>query len=421
MKTALALLALVPASVLAAESSIPPAQQELFEAERAFVRLAAEKGFRDSFYEYFADDGIAFNPHPFRVRVTLAGQPSTPAPMGADWAPVYGDIAASGDLGWNTGPLLYTGRDGKPDRHGMFFSVWKRQPDGTFKVVLDIGSDAPSAVVPIAEPPHSSWRPGLGAPEGVDVAAAKAQLLETEESFLGTSAADGLGRAYASRLADEARVHRPGVMPVVGRVALNEWTIAHDGKYRGEALFADVARSGELGYTWGSYERIGDVPDAGYFARVWKKDDRNEWRIVMDTVSPVPAGVRPLTAELMRAEQPYLEGRWSEAEAAYRKYLDANPENAFAWNRLGTSQVQQKKYGEAVTSLERAIEIGGGGAVDYYNLACAHALAGNADAAIDNVERAIGAGVKRRAQFESDPDLASLRELPRFRALMDSL
>ena len=421
MKSAPATLLLVPALALAAGSALPPAQQELFDTERAFVRAAAEKGFRDSFYEYFADDGIAFNPHPFRVRVTLAGQPSTPAPMGADWAPVWGDVAAAGDLGWNTGPLVFAGRDGKPERHGLFFSVWKRQADGSFKVVLDIGSDTPAAAVPITEPPHTSWRQGQGKPDGVDVATAKAGLLRVEQAFLAASAAEGLGRAYATRLGDEARVHRPGVMPVTGRVALGEWANAQASPYRGEALFADVSRSGELGYTWGSYERIRDAPDAGYFARVWKKDPRGEWRIVMDTVSPVPAGTKPLTAELMRAETPYLEGRWAEAEAAYRQYVDANPENAFAWNRLGTSQVQQKKYGDAATSLERAIGLGGSGPVDYYNLACAYALGGDADKALDNVERAIGAGFRRRQQFETDADLASLRELPRFRSLMESL
>jgi hypothetical protein len=177
MKPALATLLIVPALALAAGGALPPAQQQLFDTERAFVRAAAEKGFRDSFYEYFAEDGIAFNPHPFRVRVSLAGQPSTPPPMGADWAPVWGDIAAAGDLGWNTGPLLYPGRDGKPDRHGLFFSVWKRQADGSYRVVLDIGSDTPAAVVPITEPPHSSWSEGQGSPGGVDVAAAKTALL----------------------------------------------------------------------------------------------------------------------------------------------------------------------------------------------------------------------------------------------------
>jgi ketosteroid isomerase-like protein len=416
-----AALALLPAAALAAGTGLPPAQQELFDTERAFVRLAAERGFRDSFYAYFADDGIAFNPHPFRVRAALASQPSTPAPMGADWAPVYGDVSAAGDLGWNTGPLVFAGRDGQPGRHGMFFSVWKRQRDGSFKVVLDIGSDTPAAVVPLDEPPHSSWRPPLGSSTGVDAAAARESLLGAERAFMAEAASAGLGRAYAARLAEDARVHRPGVMPVVGRIALADWAATLGAKYRGEPLFTDVARSGELGYAWGSYEKSGEPADAGYYARVWKKDAAGGWRIVMDTVSPLPQGAKPLTGELLRAEEPYLAGRWAEAETAYSSYLRANPENAFAWNRLGTSQLQQKKYPQAVASLARAIETGGGTGIDFYNLACAQALSGKPDAALDSIERAIASGFRRRAQYESDPDLASLRELPRFKALVQPL
>ena len=418
MKRLLAALAALPAAAFAADAGLPPAQQELFDAERAFVRLAEEKGFRDSFYAYFADDGIAFNPHPFRVRTALAGAPPSPGPMGAAWAPVYGDISTAGDLGWNTGPLVFQGRDGAPDRHGMFFSVWKRQADGTFKVVLDVGSDTPSAVVPLDEPAHSSWR--AGAVPARDAAAAKSELEAAERAFLATAAADGIGAAYRRALAGEARVHRPGVMPVTG-AALAAWAAGQSAKAGGEVLAADVATSGDLGYAWGNYETAGEPADAGYFARVWKREASGGWRIVMDTVSPVPAGVKPLTAELMQAETPYLEGRWAEAEAAYQAYVDANPGNSFAWNRLGTAQVAQKNYAAAVKNLERAIEIGGGTGVDFYNLACAYALSGEADKALDNVERAIGAGVKRRAQFESDPDLASLRELPRFQELLAPL
>jgi ketosteroid isomerase-like protein len=420
MKILLAALASLPAAAFAADAGLPPAQQALFDAERAFVRLAAEKGFRDSFYSYFADEGIAFNPHPFRVRAALAGAPPSPGPMGAVWAPVYGDISAAGDLGWDTGPLIFGGKDGAPDRHGMFFSIWKRQSDGLFKVVLDVGSDTPSAVVPIGEPVHSSWRAGSPA-VSTDATAARESLMGAERSFLATAATESLGRAYGSRLSEEARVHRPGMMPVVGRAALDDWANAQDAKFRGDALFADVAASGDLGYAWGSYEKVGETADAGYYARVWKKDANGDWRIVMDTVSPVPAGVKPLSAELMQAEMPYLEGRWAEAEAAFQRYVDANSDNAFAWNRLGTAQVQQKKYGQAAASLERAIVIGGGKGVDFYNLACAYALSGAPDKALDAVERAIGAGFRKRAQYESDPDLASLREMPRFKALVAPL
>ena len=303
MKSLLATIALLTAAFASAnDAGLPPAQHELFEAERAFVRLAAEKGFRDSFYAYFAEDGIAFNPHPFHVRTALGEQPSTPAPMGAVWAPVYGDIAAAGDLGWNTGPLVFAGRNGEPDRHGMFFSVWKRQADGTFKVVLDIGSDTPSAVVPLDEPAHSSWRSDTGLSTAVDVAAETAKLLEVERAFLATAASESLGRAYGSRLADEARVHRPSAMPVVGRIMLGSWANMQKEKITGEPLFADVSKSGDLGYAYGSFAASGDAPEAGYWARVWKKDECGDWRIVMDTVSPLPTGEKPLTQPPSRRE-----------------------------------------------------------------------------------------------------------------------
>ncbi len=298
MKAALGTLALVLlAPAFAADVGLNAAQQEMVDAERAFVRLAAERGFRDSFYTYFADDGIAFNPHPFRVRTALASQPPSPGPMGAAWAPVYGDIAESGDLGWKRARWCSKARDGQPDRHGMFFSVWKRQADGKFKVVLDVGSDTPSAVVPMDAPVQSSHRPAASPRANSDVAAETTALLAVERAFLAAAESQSLGRAYGSRLSDEARVHRPGVMPVVGRVALSEWANTQGAKYRGEPLGADVSRSGDLGYAYGNYEQDGDMPEAGYFARVWKRDPKGDWRIVMDTMSPLPAGVKPLTTD----------------------------------------------------------------------------------------------------------------------------
>jgi hypothetical protein len=251
MNALFASIALLAAASPAAGAGLPPAQQEMYEAERAFVRLAEEKGFRDAFYTYFADDGVAFNPHPFRVRVSLAGQPPSPGPMGAVWAPVYGDISAAGDLGWDTGPLVFQGKDGAPDRHGMFFSIWKRQANGEFRVVLDIGSDTPSAVVPIDKPPEPPRRVGGAVRPGTDDS--PADLLAAEREFLAVAASESLGRAYADHLADDARVHRPGVMPVVGRVALGEWAGTQAAKYRGEPLYADVAKSGDLGYAYGNF------------------------------------------------------------------------------------------------------------------------------------------------------------------------
>lgn len=303
MKSSWVLLAsLLSATTFASGEPLTPAQRELVEAERAFVRLAAERGFRDSFFEFFAEEGIGFNPHPMRMKANLANQPSAPGPWGVVWAPVYGDIAAAGDLGWNTGPLVIEGRGDKPDGHGLFFSVWKRQPDGSWRVVLDVGSLTPSRVVTLDAPFQSTHRAATVPAANVDVAAEIAALLAIEREFLAIAESESLGRAYGGRLADEARVHRPAAMPIVGRDALAEWANAQDSKVRGEPLAADVSISGDLGYAYGSFESEGSAGGAGYYARVWKKSAGGDWRIVFDTISPLPAGVKPLSASGCRAD-----------------------------------------------------------------------------------------------------------------------
>ena len=46
---------------------------------------------------------------------------------------------------------------------------------------------------------------------------------------------------------------------------------------------------------------------------------------------------------------------------------------------------------------------------------------GDAEQALGYVQKAIDAGLRNRRQYESDGDLASLRELPRFREMMQRL
>jgi len=59
------------------------------------------------------------------------------------WTPVGAEVSASGDLGytWGTYEFRSKGKDGKPvvDR-GKYTSVWKKQKDGSWKVVLDMGN-----------------------------------------------------------------------------------------------------------------------------------------------------------------------------------------------------------------------------------------------------------------------------------------
>jgi ketosteroid isomerase-like protein len=411
------------------EKDLPAAQAELVNSERAFAQLAEERGFRESFLTYFADEGIAFNPHPHKVRETLSRQPANNSPMGLKWAPAFGDISQAGDLGWNTGPVLFDSAEpGKPGRHGMFFSVWKKQADGSWRVVLDLGAKTPAEVVPLNAPFRSSFRPVKTRPaNSVNIEREIAELLQIERDFLATAKAKNAGQAYLTRVGDDVRVHRPGVMPVTSKEGLRGWLQNQAMPLSGEPIKADVSRSGDLGYVYGSYELGGTKPEKGYYARVWKRDDSGQWRIVMDTVNPIPAASQAAAANAApnrlgeKAEGHYLAQEWPEAAAAYLQYTKENPSDPQAWHRLGTSQIFLKQYVDGIKSLEQAIKLGGSGPLDFYNLACALALTGQTEKALDNLEKAIGGGFTNRQQYETDSDLNSLRETDRFKALLKRL
>ena len=63
------------------------------------------------------------------------------------WTPVYADMATSGDLGYTFGTYEFRSKDkdGKPTvTYGKYASVWKKQKDGTWKVVMDMGNASPA-------------------------------------------------------------------------------------------------------------------------------------------------------------------------------------------------------------------------------------------------------------------------------------
>jgi ketosteroid isomerase-like protein len=63
------------------------------------------------------------------------------------WSAVGADISSSGDLGYTYGTYEFSaiGKDGKPSvEHGKYTSIWKKQKDGSWKVVLDMGNASPA-------------------------------------------------------------------------------------------------------------------------------------------------------------------------------------------------------------------------------------------------------------------------------------
>ena len=118
-------------------------------------------------------------------------------------------------------------------------------------------------------------------------------------------------------------------------------------------------------------------------------------------------------------------GLKAEAQAAYRrglaaaqKHLELHPGDSralyFGANALSQLNERQKSMDWA----ERAVVLEGEEPQVLYNVACVYSLLGEADKAVDCLEKSVTHGWGQREWMEHDPDLASLREHPRFRKLV---
>ena len=124
---------------------LPDALTQMIDAERAFAARALVVGWKQAFLEYFADDAVGFEGGPGLAKDQIRKNPDPPSDLQLLWEPRYGDVAASGDLGYLTGPVrnIRKSRDNGRPRHSTYASIWKRQRDGSFKVVMDFGLGTP--------------------------------------------------------------------------------------------------------------------------------------------------------------------------------------------------------------------------------------------------------------------------------------
>ena len=281
----------------------------LAQTEREFAKLCVAKGVAHSFHENFADEGIGFTPHPVKIREEMAKRPpldpSKPRAI-LDWYPVLSDLAASGEMGFNLGPSVVTPPPGSPDkpRHGYFFSIWKLQPDGRFKVALDIGGDTDG---PLPADTATSWRPlrvaAWTAPAGVSIDKEVAAIRQQETALADVIAARGPLDAYNAVLGADFRLLHSDFRPVVDKdaAAAHLRAIGARAIRRFDPRHVEVARSADFAYSWGAYttaaagtdiKTASDIKPAateqGYYAHVWRRDASGTWRLVIEVIRATP-------------------------------------------------------------------------------------------------------------------------------------
>ncbi len=121
------------------------AEQEIKKADMAMSDQASKEGFQKTLLAFADDSAVKYEAGhlPIIGKTALkefwAAQPETKA---ISWKPFKVEAAASGDLGYTLGYWKYISHD--TTLHGSYYTIWKKQADGSWKFVLDGGNGTPA-------------------------------------------------------------------------------------------------------------------------------------------------------------------------------------------------------------------------------------------------------------------------------------
>ena len=132
----LAVAVILPPALFAQTSPADP-QKQVRDRELAFAKTMADRD-HAAFASFVSEEAIFVGRTVFRGRAAVAEGwkrlfEGAQAPF--SWEPERVEVTDSGTLAISSGPV----RDPAGNRTGTFVSTWRREADGQWRIVLDIG------------------------------------------------------------------------------------------------------------------------------------------------------------------------------------------------------------------------------------------------------------------------------------------
>jgi ketosteroid isomerase-like protein len=114
----------------------------------------------------------------------------------------------------------------------------------------------------------------------------KAALLQADKDFATLSVSAGTKAAYLEYIDSNGVLLKPDIVPIAGADAVDYIIALKDDGYKmyWKPNSATVAISGELGYTYGTYELEPTKKDTvfyGTYVSIWKKQADGKWKFVL--------------------------------------------------------------------------------------------------------------------------------------------
>lgn len=260
----------------------------LIREERAFAAKAVETDVPTAFLAYLDSAGVIFNGEGTVNGVAQYSQSPKGKKDLLKWYPLIGHISQGGDMGFTSGPFqFFADRTQAAVGSGYFFSIWKKNATGQFRVMLDGGvihsQNATEAFMRDPEPhSNTAYDYILPIPK---VNNGDPQPWKAEDAFAAAAGKDA-DQAYKQFLADEVvllRSDRPfgknkaDALGTLAQQQVQSYQFIRSGQ--------GISKAGDLAYCFGKAKAVkGDKSVEGFFTRVWQHRPEG-WKIVAEQVS----------------------------------------------------------------------------------------------------------------------------------------
>lgn len=274
--------------VLPMHAQEPDSSSALFglrEAERNFARSSVMFGRNAAFIENMAEKSIIFTDK-WITNGKEFSKNRKAVPIMLKWEPEFMDISASRDFGISCGPWEvqeyrpYTA----PVSTGYFLSVWEKQQDNTWKVILDDGASTPLI---------KNYKHRFSFPEGADKRAYFTEnkdqryadeLAGWEKQMLLMWKENHVASIYESFMAPGAVVLRNKHYPESNRDSVRLWISQRGSTFSWTTEGCKTASSGDLGFTYGMIVKSDINKNAGHYVRIWRKQG-GMWKITIELIN----------------------------------------------------------------------------------------------------------------------------------------
>ena len=117
---------------------------------------------------------------------------------------------------------------------------------------------------------------------------AKMEMMQTDREFSKMSEEKGMKTAFIEYIDSNGVLLRPNRLPIIGADAIDYLIQQNDSDFimTWEPKNGAIARSGELGYTYGIYAIRPTNKDTilyGTYVSIWKKDKSGTWKYVLNS------------------------------------------------------------------------------------------------------------------------------------------